>query len=162
LWIAGNSLRLARVCVEDAYQYATARRTFGQLLIDRQAIRSKFVNVGMQIMGAHALLESLAQIRDELAEKGRLSAGTEQFARIGGLCALTKVMSARAVELAVRECQQIMGALAYTRSGQGARVERISRDMRVLVIGGGSEEVMTDLSLLQEAKDVLYLSRLEL
>ncbi|KAL2139761.1 hypothetical protein VTI28DRAFT_4713 [Corynascus sepedonium] len=154
LWITGNCLRLARVCLEDAYQHALSRRTFGRPLIDRQVIRLKIANVGMQIVAAYALLESLVQVRDSNFKRAAQSdevVGTN----IGGLCALAKVNAARATELAVRESQQIMGALGYTRgSGPGSRVERISRDMRVLVIGGGSEEVLLQVPRVVESSAV--------
>ncbi|KAI9690877.1 MAG: hypothetical protein M1822_008497 [Bathelium mastoideum] len=151
LWIAGNCLRLARVCLEDAYQHALTRHTFGQPLIQRQTIKLKFANMGMQIMSNYALLESLVQVR-ESARKTEAKDGGE--ASIGGLCAMAKVSAAKAVESTVRECQQIMGALGYTRSGPGVRVERISRDVRVLVIGGGSEEILSEMCVSQERKDL--------
>ncbi len=78
----------------------------------------------------------------------------ELGSNIGGLCALAKVSAARATEIAVRESQQILGALGYTRSGPGARIERISRDLRVLVIGGGSDEILSEMSVMQESKDL--------
>ena len=34
-----------------------------------------------------------------------------------------------------------------TRDGVGARVEQISRDTRVFVVGGGSEEILDDLGV---------------
>ncbi|OWY53666.1 Aft10-1 [Alternaria alternata] len=148
-WIAANCLRLARVCLEDAYQYALTRQTFGRPLIDHQAIRLKVANVGLQITSSYALLESLIEMRQNLSTKiGQAHSG------IGGLYAITKVAAARAFELAVRESQQIMGAAAYTRTGPGLRIERLSRDMRVLVIGGGSEEILTEMSVVQEQKDL--------
>lgn len=150
LWIASNCLRLARVCVEDAYQHAITRHTFGKPLIERQVIRLKFANIGMQVTSTYALIESLVQ----LCNRTRLQGGDEAGTPIGGLCALTKVNAARALELAVRECQQIMGALGYTRGGPGDRIERISRDMRVLVIGGGSDEILSEMCLMQESKDL--------
>jgi len=114
----------------------------------------------MQIVAAYALLESLVQVRDSNFKRAAQSdevVGTN----IGGLCALAKVNAARATELAVRESQQIMGALGYTRgSGPGSRVERISRDMRVLVIGGGSEEVLCEMAVMQERKDLVKLQQL--
>lgn len=33
-----------------------------------------------------------------------------------------------------------------TREGKGKAVEQISRDLRVLVVGGGSEEILEDMS----------------
>ncbi len=46
-----------------------------------------------------------------------------------------------------REASQIFGGLAYTRGGQGEKVERLYRDVRAIAIGGGSEEVMLDLAM---------------
>ena len=110
-------------------------------------------------MSTYALLESLVQVRDSASKKA-LHGGGEENSATGGLCALTKVSAARAFELAVRECQQIMGGLGYTRSGPGARIERISRDMRVLVVGGGSEEILSEMSVVQERKDLKKLTSL--
>lgn len=68
--------------------------------------------------------------------------------------ALLKVTAARALEEAVREAQQVMGGLGYSRTGKGARIEQISRDVRVMVVGGGSEEVLNDLAFVQERIDL--------
>jgi alkylation response protein AidB-like acyl-CoA dehydrogenase len=126
------------------------RHTFGKPLIERQLVRLKFANVGMQVTSTYALIESLVQ----LWNRARLQGGDDANTPVGGLCALTKVNAARALELAVRESQQIMGALGYTRGGLGGRIERISRDMRVLVIGGGSDEILSEMCLMQESKDL--------
>lgn len=72
--------------------------------------------------------------------------------RIGGMTALLKVMSTRALEKSVREAQQILGGAGYNKAGKGARIEQISRDARVHVIGGGSEEIMQGLALREETK----------
>ena len=58
-------------------------------------------------------------------------------------------------EQVCREAQQILGGAAYNKSGKGARIEQISRDVRVHVVGGGSEEIMLDLAVRQEARDVV-------
>lgn len=104
----------------------------------------------MQVTSTYALIESLVQ----LANQSRLQGVDEASSPVGGLCALAKVNAARALELAVRESQQILGALGYTRGGPGERIERISRDVRVLVIGGGSEEILSEMCLMQESKDL--------
>jgi acyl-CoA dehydrogenase len=41
---------------------------------------------------------------------------------------------------------QVFGGNSYVRGGVGERVERIYRETRVLAIGGGSEEIMLDLT----------------
>ena len=49
--------------------------------------------------------------------------------------------------LCFREASQVFGGLAYTRGGEGEKVERIYRDLRSIAIGGGSEEIMLDLAV---------------
>lgn len=45
-----------------------------------------------------------------------------------------------------------MGGAGYNKAGKGARIEQVSRDMRVHVVGGGSEEIMMGLALQEEIK----------
>ena len=49
------------------------------------------------------------------------------------------------LEVCSRESQQVFGGLAYTRGGRAGRVEQIGRDVRVLVVSGGSEEILADM-----------------
>ncbi|KAH0007145.1 hypothetical protein KCU78_g11922, partial [Aureobasidium melanogenum] len=61
-----------------------------------------------------------------------------------------KIFGGRMLELACREAQQVMGGAGYQKGGVGSQVEQISRDLRVLVVGGGSEEIIGDLAVRQE------------
>lgn len=152
LALATAALRLARVCAEDAYNYACDRHTFGKPLIEHPAIRSKVAKFGLLIEPAHAFLEQLVYI----VETGR---ATGKEVNVGGMTALLKVMSTRCLEKVCREAQQILGGAAYSKSGRGARIEQISRDVRVHVVGGGSEEIMLDLAVRQEVRDVKLRSK---
>ncbi|KAF7596722.1 hypothetical protein BBP40_000150 [Aspergillus hancockii] len=146
LSLACASLRLARVCAEDAFHYAVQRETFGSPLIQRQAIQLKISKFGLMIEPAYAFMEQLVHIIE--LTKDRLN----DDVRIGGMTALLKVMSTRALEKSVREAQQILGGAGYNKAGKGARIEQISRDVRVHVVGGGSEEIMMGLALQEETK----------
>ncbi|KAF9637474.1 Acyl-CoA dehydrogenase conserved site [Lasiodiplodia theobromae] len=143
LWLACTSLRLARVCAEDAYNHATTRETFGKPLIANQLIRSKISSFGRSIDATHAWMEQLVHMQSSSGGGG---------GDLGGLIANLKVLAARTLEHVNREAQQIMGGLGYSKNGRGARVEQISRDVRVLVVGGGSEEILADLAVKQEMK----------
>lgn len=147
LGLATAALRLARVCAADAYNYACERMTFGKPLTEHGPIRAKLATFGLLIEPAHAFLEQLAYI----IETARVT-GTE--VNVGGMTALCKVMSTRCLERVCREAQQVMGGAGYNKSGKGARIEQISRDVRVHVVGGGSEEIMMDLAVRQEVRDV--------
>jgi alkylation response protein AidB-like acyl-CoA dehydrogenase len=77
------------------------------------------------------------------------------------LLSFAKVQSARILEVNVREAQQIFGGAGYQRgSGRGSRVEQISRDVRVHVVGGGSEEILVDLAVRMGVKMVLEKAKL--
>ncbi|KAK6524185.1 hypothetical protein TWF694_005845 [Orbilia ellipsospora] len=153
LGLAIASLRLARVCVQDAYEYACERQTFGKPLIEHYPIKSKIADFGLLIEPVHAFLEQLCHIIET-----ERKTGTE--INIGGMTALLKVMSTRCLEKVCREAQQIMGGAGYSKTGRGARIEQISRDVRVHVVGGGSEEVMLDLAVRQEVRDVKLRAKL--
>ncbi|EPE31947.1 Acyl-CoA dehydrogenase NM [Glarea lozoyensis ATCC 20868] len=144
--IATQAIRLSRVCVEDAWQYACTRETFGKKLIENDIIRAKFVVMGRVIEPAMAFLEQLTW----LIEENRRGGGV----RIGGMTAMLKVVSTRCLEFCVREAQQVMGGVGYSRGGRGGRVEAISRDVRVMAVGGGSEEIMDQLAIREETKDL--------
>lgn len=74
------------------------------------------------------------------------------LAGMAGHIALLKVESGRVLEQVNRQAQQVMGGLGYQRGGShaGARIEQISRDLRVMVVGGGSDEILTDLGVRME------------
>lgn len=141
LMIAAQCLRSSRICFEDAWVYANQRETFGKPLISNQLIRHKLGNMSMLIEAMQAQIEVL--LHHAKSTPGALDR------TMGGDFARIKVHASRALELCVREAQQIMGGIGYARGGRGGRVEQISRDVRVLVVGGGSDEILTDLSIRQ-------------
>ncbi|KAG9964339.1 acyl-CoA dehydrogenase, partial [Aureobasidium melanogenum] len=121
LLIAVAMNRKARVCLSTALNYAQERETWGNPLFDNQVIRHKLTNVAKDIEAHFAC-------------------------RI----AMAKIFGGRMLELACREAQQVMGGAGYQKGAGGAQVEQISRDLRVLVVGGGSEEIIGDLAVRQE------------
>lgn len=137
--------RKARTCMSIALQYAITRETFGQPLISHQIIRHKLVTIGREVESHWAWLEAIAY---------HVQVHGWQTDTIAGRIALAKVSGGRILELAAREAQQVMGGVAYQRNGPGGggRVEQITRDLRMMVVGGGSEEILEDLAFRQEAK----------
>lgn len=136
---------MARVCLEDALNYAQVRETFGKPLIQNQVIRSKFSMMARSLDSTYAWMEQLVHMSEQAKLKGR-------DARMGGLFANLKILAAQTLERTNREAQQVMGGLGYSKNGRGARVEQISRDLRVMVVGGGSEEILAELAVNQEMK----------
>merc|ERR1712014_180632 len=73
----------------------------------------------------------------------------EAMLKLGGAIAGLKAQATVTFEFCAREASQIFGGLSYSRGGQGAKVERLYRDVRAYAIPGGSEEIMLDLSIRQ-------------
>lgn len=136
---------MARICAEDSYRHAITRETFGKKLIENQIIRSKFSAMARSLDSTYAWMEQLVYI-SEAAKKSKTDAV------MGGLFANLKVLAGQSLEKANREAQQVMGGLGYSKNGRGSRIEQISRDLRVMVVGGGSEEILSELAVNQEAK----------
>lgn len=143
---------MARVCAEDAFRHATIRETFGKKLIENQVIRQKISLFGRNIDSAFAWMEQLVFLTETGKRTGRDMA-------VSGPIANLKVLAGRTLEVVNREAQQIMGGLGYSKSGRGARIEQISRDLRVMVVGGGSEEILIELAVNQELRALKNLAK---
>lgn len=123
----------ARVCLEDAVNWARERMTFGKRLADHQVIRHKIAEMKQRINSCQTYIQHCTR---------QMINGTADFGDI----ALLKIHCSQTMEFCAREAMQILGGLGYMR---GNRVERIYREVRVNAIGGGSEEIMRDLATRQ-------------
>jgi acyl-CoA dehydrogenase len=121
--IAGRSLALTA-------QYARDRETFGKPLIANQVVRHKLVEM-------HRLVEVARSYTREVA--ARHVAGDNVIAE----ACLAKQTAVEACEAVVDQAVQIHGGTGYM---HGTEVERHYRDSRILPIGGGATEVLTDLA----------------
>lgn len=138
--------RFARVCYEEAMKYAHKRETFGKKLIEHPVIRLKLAHMARQIEATHAAIENLVYQSVKMGDE-------EAMYRLGGAIAGLKAQSTTVFEFAAREASQIFGGLAVSRGGQGAKVERLYRDVRSYAIPGGSEEVSVRHSVKLTALD---------
>ncbi|SMR52671.1 unnamed protein product [Zymoseptoria tritici ST99CH_1E4] len=138
-------IRFSRVCYEESVKYAHKRRTFGQKLIEHPVIRLKLAHMARQIEASYNWMESLIFQCQRMDE-------TEAMLKLGGAIAGLKAQATVTFEFCAREASQIFGGLSYSRGGQGAKVERLYRDVRAYAIPGGSEEIMLDLSIRQSLK----------
>ncbi|HUX25763.1 MAG TPA: acyl-CoA dehydrogenase family protein [Burkholderiales bacterium] len=123
----------SRVCLEDALAWARERSTFGAPLIERQVIRHKLVDMQTRIDATRALLEDLAW---------RVQQGAHPVAQL----AMLKNFATQTMQFCADQAVQILGGAGYVR---GTRPERIYREVKVMMIGGGTEEIMKDLAARQ-------------
>jgi alkylation response protein AidB-like acyl-CoA dehydrogenase/predicted heme/steroid binding protein len=137
--------RFSRVCFEEALKYAHKRKTFGKRLVDHPVIRMKFAQMARQIEATHAWIE-------QILYQTCMQPFEQQVLTLGGPIALCKAQCTQVLEYCVREAVQIFGGIAYTRGGQGEKVERLNREVRAYSIPGGSEEIMLELGIRQSMK----------
>ena len=131
--MGAGALGASECCLAEALAWARERRTFGQRLIEHQAIRHKLADMQMRVNACAAVLETLFQ---------RVIAGERPVAEI----ALFKNLATQGLEFCAREAAQILGGAGFMRGGA---VERIYREVRVNAIGGGAEEILQDLAARQ-------------
>jgi acyl-CoA dehydrogenase len=120
----------ARICFEDALDWARTRETFGQPLVTNQVIRHKLADMVRRISATQAWIDHCAWC----VINGQAAPGD---------FALLKVQATQTMEFCAREACQILGGASFVK---GSRIERIYREVRVMAIGGGSEEIMFDLA----------------
>jgi acyl-CoA dehydrogenase len=130
LQAAQQCTAFARICHEEAVAWALERRTFGKTLGQHQVIRSKLADMARQISATQAWVDLAAWQYD----RGQAVAAD---------LALLKVQATRMFEQVAREAAQVLGGASYVR---GTLTERIYREVRVVAIGGGSEEILLDLA----------------
>ena len=133
LTLAVGAWAFAKVCYEDALDWARQRKTFGAPLVERQVIRHKLVDMQMKIASCQPWLEQLAQ---------KLDAGDHSPRTVAELCML-KNHSTQTMQFCADQAVQILGGMGFMR---GTRVERIYREVKVMMIGGGAEEIMKELA----------------
>eukprot|EP01065_Artemidia_motanka_P027390 TRINITY_DN32594_c0_g1_i1.p1 TRINITY_DN32594_c0_g1~~TRINITY_DN32594_c0_g1_i1.p1 ORF type:complete len:446 (+),score=152.85 TRINITY_DN32594_c0_g1_i1:68-1339(+) len=145
--IAVGACRCARVCYEEALKWTLQRRTFGKLLFDHQAVRSKLSEMARQVESLHDTCERVAYTMTQQ----RRSTGIGG-ADLGATCALLKVQASRTFEFCAREASQLLGGSSVVREGRGKKVERLYREVRAQAIPGGSEEILLDFAMRQAVR----------
>jgi len=140
-----QATRFARVCVEEAMKYANKRETFGKKLIEHPVIRFKLAQMVARVEATYNWVENVTYQLTTMSHE-------ESMKKLAGPIALLKGQATQTFEYCAREAAQIFGGLAYTRGGQGEKVERLYREVRAYAIPAGSEEIMFDLGIRQTMK----------
>ena len=133
LALAMQAYGLARTCLAEAVEWASQRETFGKRLVQHQVARQKLVAMATRIEATRALLEDLMR---------RMQAGESPVAQ---LCML-KNFATQSLQFCADTAVQLLGGMGFMR---GTKSERIYREVKVYMIGGGAEEVLSDLAARQ-------------
>jgi len=139
--LAAGALGFAQACLDEALVWARDRKTFGHALIEHQAVRHKLVDMQMRIASTEAWIEAVSAEGDTLEAAGRFNA-PEWVAQI---CML-KNHATQTMQFCADQAVQILGGMGFMR---GTVSERIYREVKVMMIGGGAEEIMKELAAKQ-------------
>lgn len=138
LAMSAMALGFAQACHDEALDWARERKTFGTALVDKQVIRHKLMDMRMRIHATEAWLAAVTA----MADAGRLEADPECVAQV----CLLKNQATQTMQFCADQAVQVLGGMGYMR---GTKCERIYREVKVMMIGGGAEEIMKDLAARQ-------------
>jgi acyl-CoA dehydrogenase len=138
LAMSAMALGFAQACFDEALDWARQRKAFGSALVEKQVIRHKLVDMRMRIESTQAWLDAVTALADE----GKLESDPQCVAQV---CML-KNHATQAMQFCADQAVQILGGMGYMR---GTKCERIYREVKVMMIGGGAEEIMKDLAARQ-------------
>ncbi len=136
LSMSAMALGFAQACYDEALDWARQRRTFGASLVEHQAVRHKLVDMHMRIASTQAWLDAVT---------ARADAGDAGADWVAHVCML-KNHATQTMQFCADQAVQILGAMGFMR---GTKSERIYREVKVMMIGGGSEEIMKELAARQ-------------
>ncbi len=162
--LAVSALGFAEACYDEALAWARQRKTFGAALVEHQVIRHKLVDMQMRIQSTAAWCESVAALADAgragdaapgrpkphqppwgaatPAQQGSVGAHSAWVAQV----CLLKNHATQTMQFCADQAVQILGGMGFMR---GTVSERIYREVKVMMIGGGAEEIMKDLAAKQ-------------
>ena len=136
LAMSAMALGFAEACYDEALAWARQRKTFGAALVEHQVIRHKLMDMQMRIQSTAAWCDSVA---------ARADAGDTGPQWVASVC-LLKNHATQTMQFCADQAVQILGGMGFMR---GTVSERIYREVKVMMIGGGAEEIMKDLAAKQ-------------
>jgi len=141
LSMSAMALGFSECCYDEALAWAQQRKTFGSALVDHQVIRHKLMDMRMRIESTCAWLNAVVARADS---GDKAAKGAEWVAQV----CLLKNHATQTMQFCADQAVQILGGMGFMR---GTASERIYREVKVMMIGGGTEEIMKELASRQLA-----------
>jgi acyl-CoA dehydrogenase len=126
--LVGMGVGAAQRAIDLTVEYTHARRAFGGVLFDLGAIRQRIAMSQAKLDAVRASMYHAAWMGEQGIDNVKAMSGVKAF----GAEAIMEIMY---------DCVQFHGGMGYMRE---TPVERMSRDARILPIGGGATEVMLE------------------
>jgi len=129
LALAAYGVATAEIALEESLRYARDREAFGRPIARFQVTRHKLADMATRLMGVRTFVYQVA---------ARMSRGDTVVREVS----MAKNLAAELAVDVTYEAVQIHGGMGYMRE---TLVERLSRDARLLPIGGGTQEIMREI-----------------
>ena len=129
LWGAANVVGALETCIAETVEYTRNRVAFGRPLLDNQWIHFKLAELSAEIEALRALVYR----------------ATEMFVageNVTRLATMAKLKAGRLAREVPDWCVQFHGGMGYMME---TRINRLYRDLRLVAIGGGADEVMLSI-----------------
>lgn len=128
LVLGAMAVGMARRALETTLAYVKLRKAFGGTLWDLQATRLRLAMLAARHQAVTALVHDTAV---------RAAQGHDCVREVS----MAKALAGETVQDVMRECLQLHGGAGYMAD---CPIERLTRDARILTIGGGVTEVMLE------------------
>ena len=139
---AAGALGMGRAALEVAARYSDQRTAFGQKIRRFQAVSFKVADALTELDAARALVYVAARAIDAGEEPGRVRRMVSE----------AKKCATETAWLAVNHAMQVMGGIGYTNIYP---IERMLRDVRLVMIWTGTNEIMDLLIQHEYYKELL-------
>lgn len=123
--IAARGVGIAQAALDEAVKYAQTRETFGKPIWQHQAIQIKLADMVASVSAARLLTYAAADKKDR-GERCDMEAG------------MAKLFATETAMTCALESMRIHGGYGYTKEFD---VERLFRDVPLLIIGEGTNEI---------------------
>lgn len=127
---ACGAVGMGRAAIEIAARYASRRRAFGQIIREFEGVSFKVADSLTLLDAARALNYAVCRTIDS---------GTETPGKVRRLVSEAKKFSTETAWTVVNHAMQILGGIGYTNIFP---VERLLRDVRLITIWTGTNEIM--------------------
>lgn len=128
--LAVHAYSIGQRCLDATVGYVKDRQTFGRAVVSRQVVQHRLVEMARRLDVARTYTREVAR---------RAAMGEQPITE----ALMAKATAVEACLYAVDNAVQLHGGLGFM---TGIEVERHARDARVLGIGGGTTEVLNDLT----------------